>query len=206
MARGAEQSDGFSHFAKPLILTVPIGLSAPKPPDCLQVLSSTLTSFLTAHAPGLLAWDPSLVSDLVTSGETNNVDPRLMSSIAALESGRGNKFSANNPFGLGPGLTFTSPQGAVNFEGGTLNKYIYQWSEGSVSQLYSGNNAVYGGRWNETVIQRPGYCAAGNAGQAGVANCQAGGRAVSSFLLTQGAPGTALRAPNPANLGFPCPF
>ncbi len=127
-----------------------------------------------------------------------------MDSIAATESSSGTNFKNNNPFGLGPGLRFTTPFNAVQAEGATLNKFIYSWNETSVSQLHSGNNYVTSGRWHEHVVAYPGYCARNLGGQAQAAMCQAAGRTVSGLLLEQSTPGFGVRSANPNNLTFPC--
>jgi len=54
-----------------------------------------------------------------------HVFPRLISSILALESGNGKRFSGNNPFGLGPGYHYKSPQLAIAEDAYTLNQHVY---------------------------------------------------------------------------------
>lgn len=70
-------------------------------PTCKQVLTQEVQSFLQSQAPALLNWDSNLATQLVAVGSADGVDPRLMASIGALESGDGTIFAAaNNPFGL----------------------------------------------------------------------------------------------------------
>jgi len=111
-------------------------------PDCNGVLTQNLQSFLQTNDAPLLKWDSNLATQLISAGALTGVDPRLMVSIMTLESGHGSSFTGNNPFGLGPGASFSSPMAALNYEASTLNKFIYTWKEGAVSALYSGNGFV----------------------------------------------------------------
>jgi hypothetical protein len=117
---------------------------APQPtqPTCDQVLTGQVSAFLTAQDPKLLAWDPSLAAQLVTAGQTDGVDPRLMASIATLESGHGSTFGGtNNPFWLGPKLNFSTPSAAVNSEGITL-KHLIAYGDTTVAELYRGHDSL----------------------------------------------------------------
>jgi hypothetical protein len=167
-------------------------------------LTQNLQGFLLTTDAALLTWDPNLAADLVAEGMKVGIDPRLFASIATLESGHGGAFSGNNPFGLGPGKTYSSPGSAVAAEGNTLFRFIYGYGETTVSSLYSGNGFKRkpGRAWG--VLQYPAYCYGSNAAQ--VAACQAAGVTVSGFLSSQpGLPAVALTPGNPNNLGFPCP-
>jgi hypothetical protein len=159
---------------------------------------------LQTNDPALLAWDPNAASQFVQEGDSVDIDPRLFASIATLESGHGTSFSGNNPFGLGPGASYSSPLAAIQALGSTLKKFVYTYQETSVSALYSGNGFIVNSRKPWIVYQYPAYCYGANA-QA-VAACRAGGQTVSGFLSSQ--PGSAavkLTAGNPKNLAFPCP-
>jgi len=173
-------------------------------PTCDQVLTQNLQSFLLGRDPALLNWDPSLAFDLVTEGATVNIDPRLFASIATLESGHGTTFSGDNPFGLGPGKSYSTPLNAIQAEGGTLQKFIYTYRETTVSMLYGGKGFITAPGRPWIVVQYPAYCYGSSADQ--VARCQAGGATVSGFLSSQpGSPAVGLAPGNPGSLGFPCP-
>jgi RHS repeat-associated protein len=171
-------------------------------PTCLSFLTFQLNTFLTAQDPKLLAWDPQLAAQLVTVGQADNVDPRLMASIGTVESGHGAVFGGtNNPFGLRGAsfLNFTSPLAAVNSEGITL-KHLIGYGDTTVAKLYSGLPGISNG--NSGFSQVPGYCQ----GQSSVAACQAAGVTVSGFLTSfVGVPNIGLTPGNPKNLAFPCP-
>jgi hypothetical protein len=95
----------------------PLGSPVYEVPSCDEVLLGEVSDFLEGEDPKLLSWDPDLADRLVLAGQSYGVDPRLMASIATLESGHGSTFGGkNNPFGLGPGLNFTTPAGAVQSE------------------------------------------------------------------------------------------
>jgi hypothetical protein len=168
-------------------------------PTCDQVLTSQVSAFLGAQDPKLLAWDPSLAAQLVTAGQTDGVDPRLMASIATLESGHGAVFGGiNNPFGLGPKWNFSTPLAAVNSEGITL-EHLIGYGDTTVATLYSGLRGIANVH-GRGFLQVPGYC------QTSVLACQAAGVTVSGFLTSfVGAPGVGLTPGNPTNLAFPCP-
>ena len=134
----------------------------------------------------------------LTVGRMDDVDPRLMASIATLESGHGSTFGgANNPFGLGPKLNYPTPLAAVKAEGITL-KHLIAYGDTTVAKLYSGLPGIAnaGGGFSQV----PGYC------QTSVVACQAAGVTVSGFLTSfVGASSAGLTAGNPNNLAFPCP-
>jgi RHS repeat-associated protein len=178
----------------------------PPPPSCDQALTLGLQGFLQNNDAALLSWDPTLAADLVAAGKAAGVDPRLMASIATLESGHGTTFGGtNNPFGLGPGNSYGSPQAAVGAEGSTLHKFIYTYGETSVSALYSGNGFIVDPKRPWIVIQYPAYCYGGKDGSQ-TAACQAAGNTISGFLTSQiGNPLAGLRPGNPNSLGYPCP-
>jgi RHS repeat-associated protein len=168
-------------------------------PTCLQTLTSQVGTFLQNQAPALLGWDPNLAAQAVAVGFQDNVDPRLMVSIAALESGNGSVFGGNNnPFGLGPGRNYGSPAAAVSAEGITL-KHLIGYGDTTVATLYSGLPGIPDG--HRGFAQVPGYC------QTSVAACQAAGGTISGFLGSFAASSTVgLTAGNPNKLGFPCPY
>jgi hypothetical protein len=174
--------------------------SAPPLPSCDDVLTLEVSSFLSTQDPKLLTWDPALAAQLVAAGQTYGVDPRLMASIATLESGHGTVFGGtNNPFGLGPKLNFSTPGSAVNAEGRTLS-HLIGYGDNTVAKLYSGLPGVLNGKGGFSQV--PGYC------QTSVAACQAAGVTVSGFLTStffMAAQGVGLAAGNPNNLAFPCP-
>jgi hypothetical protein len=155
-------------------------------------------SFLTTSDPKLLAWDPTLASDLITVGEADGVDPRIIASIATLESGHGSTFGGtNNPFGLGPKLNFSTALAAIKSAGITL-KHLIAYGDNTVAKLYSGLPGIANA--NGGFSQVPGYC------QTSVAACQAAGVTVSGFLTSfMGAPNVGLTPGNPDILAFPCP-
>jgi hypothetical protein len=174
--------------------------SAPPLPSCDDVLTLEVSTFLSTQDPKLLAWDPALAAQLVQAGQTYGVDPRLMASIATLESGHGTVFGGtNNPFGLGPKLNFSTSTAAINAEGRTLN-HLIGYGDNTVAKLYSGLHGIANGKGGFSQV--PGYC------QTSVAACQAAGVTVSGFLTSapfMAAPGVGLTAGNPNSLGFPCP-
>jgi hypothetical protein len=171
---------------------------APPPPTCDQVLTLEVGSFLVTQDSFLLVWDPDLAAQFVTAGQSDGVDPRLMASIATLESGHGKVFGgANNPFGLGPHRNFPSPMAAVNVLGISL-MHLIGYGDNTVAKLYSGLPGISNGKGG--FAQVPGYC------QTSVAGCQAAGVTVSGFLSSlAAAPNVGLTAGNPNKLGFPCP-
>ncbi len=176
------------------------------PPDCDQLLTRNLQTFLQKNDASLLAWDPNLAMQLVAEGILVGIDPRLFASIATLESAHGTKFNNNNPFGLGQkgSKQYGSPQAAIGAEGSTLQKLINSYGETSVSALYSGAGfvTVPGKPWQ--VLQYPAYCYGSNA--QGIADCQAAGVTISGFLSSQLGDSAAHLTPgNPNNLAFPCP-
>lgn len=178
--------------------TYPVQYSEPQKPTCEQVLTADVQSFLQTNDAALLQWDPNLAVDFVSVGEQDGVDPRLMASIATLESGHGSVFGGNNnPFGLGPKWNFSTPLAAVKSQGITL-KHLIGYGDNSVSTLYSGLKGIANG--SHGFAQVPGYC------QTSVAACQAAGNTVAGFLKSfTGAPSVGLTAGNPNKLGFPCP-
>jgi RHS repeat-associated protein len=167
-------------------------------PKCVQVLTSQVSSFLSAEDPKLLAWDPQLATQLVAYGQQDGIDPRLMAAIATLESGRGSTFGGtNNPFGLGPGYNYGSPDAAVASLGITL-EHLKGYGDTTVAKLYSGLPGIpkAGGGF----AQPPGYC------QSSVPGCKAAGVTVSNFLSSfLGVPTVGLAPGDPNNLAFPCP-
>ena len=174
--------------------------------SCGLTLLGNLQTFLQTNDAAALTWDPTLALDLFTTGQSDNVDPRLMASILTLESGHGTTFGGtNNPFGLGPGNSYGTPQTAVGAEGSTLQKFIYTYHETSVSALYSGNGFKTLPKKPWIVIQYPAYCYGGKDGSQTSA-CQTAGQTISGFLSSQaGNPAVGLTPGNPNNLGFPCP-
>ena len=168
------------------------------PPTCSGVLLSEVQLFLQQDDPKLLAWDPDLASQFVATGATDGVDPRLMASIATLESGHGGAFGGtNNPFGLGPKLNFDAPLAAVRSLGRTL-MHLIGYGDNTVTKLYSGLPGISDS--HRGYSQVPGYC------QTSVSKCVAAGVTVSGFLSSFAAsPGVGLTAGNPNNLKFPCP-
>jgi RHS repeat-associated protein len=177
---------------------------APPPPTCDSVLTQNLQTFLQANDVAALNWDPNLAADLLAEGASVNIDPRLFASILTLESGHGALFGGNNPFGLGPGNSYSSPSGAIQAEGTTLKKLVYTYKETTVADLYSGNGFVVNPKKPWIVSQYPAYCYGGANGSQ-TAACQNGGVVVAGFLSSQ--PGNAsvgLAAGNPKNLSDPC--
>ncbi len=141
--------------------------------------------------------------DLVFEGQTAGVDPRLMASIATLESGHGGTFKGeNNPFGLlgkTGALNFATPWEAVQSERRTLN-HLIGYGDTVVVQdpsdgpsLYSGLQGRANGRGG--FAQVPGYCQG--------AGCLAAGGTVAGFLSSFGGdPNSGLTPGNPNSLRF----
>jgi RHS repeat-associated protein len=177
----------------------------PPPPTCDQVLTQSIQTFLQGADAPLLKWDPTLASDIVSAGAAAGIDPRLIASIMTLESGHGTHFNGtNDPFGLGPGNSYGSPQAALGAEGSTLALHIYTFGQTTVSALYSGNGYVTmkGKPW--IVFQSPAYCVATTA--QGRAACQAAGRTISGFMSSFGGnTAVGLKPGSSNNLGYPCP-
>ena len=169
----------------------------PPPPTCDQILTLNVQDFLFASDPLLLNWDATLAVDFVAVAESDGVDPRLMASIATLESGHGTAFGGqNNPFGLGPGLNFPTPLAAVQSQGITL-KHLMGYGDTTVALLYSGKSGVIDKRAKK-YVQPPGYCQG--------AGCPAAGMTVAAILAAfAGNPAVGLTNGNPGVLGYPCP-
>jgi hypothetical protein len=167
------------------------------PPTCDDVLTQQVVDFLATNDQKLLNWDPTLAFEFVAVGEADGVDPRLMASIATLESGHGSVFGGqNNPFGLGPKWNFTTSLAAVQSQGITL-KHLIGYGDKTVALLYSGKSGIVDPRTRK-YIQPPAYCN-------GTA-CPAAGDTVAGFLSTFGSNSSVgLSAGNPSKLGFPCP-
>ena len=176
----------------------------PAPPTCADVLAQSLQSFLQRQDPALLGWDPNLAVDLLVAAKSADIDPRLMASIVTLESGHGKVFGGqNNPFGLGPGNSYPTPQAAVLADASSLKRFIYTYGETSVSQLYSGNGNVVDSRRPWIVYQRVAYCYGSTPAEK--AKCQAAGDTVSGFLSSfTGSQAVGLRPGDPNNLSYPC--
>jgi hypothetical protein len=144
----------------------------------------------------LQQWKPSLAGyafSMEAAGASYNIDPRLVAAMAVAENGQ----ALNNPFGLGPnGSTpFNSLGAALAQLGTTLDKYIYQWKEVTVTQLWSGNTWIVDPKKPWITIQPPGYCVGTNAKDR--VGCQATGANISVFMRSMAA--------DPNKLGFPCP-
>jgi len=157
--------------------------------DCAGQLTSTVSVFLQGQKVPK-AWS-NKAGVIVQDALQQDIDPRLMSSILADESGNGKKFSHNNPFGLGPGNHYKSPDAAIAADATTLNNHIYgPANQTTVSDLYSGKGGIYTGRWHENVQQYPAYCTD--------PGCVAGGKTVAAFMTSQGGDPNALNK-------SPCP-
>ncbi len=164
--------------------------------SCSNGLVSTINSFLASHLP---QGDSFLNtgSTMNSFGSKLNVDPRLASSILALESGNGRAYKGNNPFGIAGGhKPFDSPASAIQYEFNTLGNHINLQGQASVAALYSGASWVWKDpskpHWPNNVIGYPGYCGS----DSGPVKCGAGGDTVSKFLIKQGG--------NPTSLNYPC--
>ncbi len=108
-------------------------------PNCSDLLSSAMTSFLTNNKSPLLTQDPNFVSQIMTEAAQVGVDPRLF--VAETEkSGLGTSNVAqtmNNPFGIkhhGKNVSFASVGNAIISEGNTLNQFVNTWQE-TLSQI-----------------------------------------------------------------------
>ena len=125
-------------------------------------------------------------------GESYDMDPRLFAAMAIAENGQ----YQNNPFGLGPNgsKTFASLGDAIAYLGRTLDRYINQWKETTVSALWSGNVWIVkkGQPW--ITLQYPGYCVGNTAEDK--AGCQHTGVTISGFMRAMGG--------DPDDLRFPC--
>jgi Mannosyl-glycoprotein endo-beta-N-acetylglucosaminidase len=169
---------------------------------CEKALKDSLRTFLEAQDQALLAWDPSLVDDLVSAGKSETgtgVDPRLMAAIATVESGHGKGFKpeSNNPFGLGPGASYPSPARGISVESQTLKRDIYIWGQSTVDLLYAGHGYICSNKrcWPQDVLQYPAYCS----------HSDCSPKPVKDFLLSM--PGDAangLSPGNPTDLRYPC--
>jgi len=156
---------------------------------CSQALTFIVDSFLKKQGVPI-AWS-NLAGTIVQDALQQQIDPRLISSILALESGNGKRFSGNNPFGLGPGNRYKSPQLAIAQDAYTLNHHVYgPAGQTTVTSLYSGNRGIYSGKYHEKVTQYPAYCTS--------PGCPAGGQTVAGFMTSQGGD------PNKLNKS-PCP-
>ena len=160
----------------------------PPPPSCDQMLTRVVADYLAGHGSPL----SSLSGTLVQVGESDDIDPRLFAAMAVGENGR----APNNPFGLGPnGSTpFATLSAAISAVGNTLDRYIYQWNETSVSALWSGNTWIVKRRKPWVTIQYPGYCV--GVTPEGKAACQKTGNTIAAFMKSMYG--------NPASLAFPC--
>jgi hypothetical protein len=83
---------------------------------------------------------------------------------------------------------------AISAVGNTLDRYIYQWNETSVSALWSGNTWIVKRRKPWVTIQYPGYCV--GVTPEGKAACQKTGNTIAAFMKSMYG--------NPASLAFPC--
>ena len=152
------------------------------------MLTRVVADYLAGHGSPL----SSLSGTLVQVGESDDIDPRLFAAMAVGENGR----APNNPFGLGPnGSTpFATLSAAISAVGNTLDRYIYQWNETSVSALWSGNTWIVKRRKPWVTIQYPGYCV--GVTPEGKAACQKTGNTIAAFMKSMYG--------NPASLAFPC--
>src|SRR5579872_3593627 len=154
------------------------------PPEipCSQLLTDAIGAFLTRkHSP--LAADS---AEIVQVAQQDNLDPTLIAAMAIAENGS----ATNNPFSLGPNGRNTYPtlDAAISAVGQTLDKYIYQRNETTVSALWSGNIWITDPRKPWVTIQWPGYCVGTTATD--VAGCQNTGNTIAGFMKSIGASAT----------------
>jgi hypothetical protein len=147
-----------------------------------------LNAFIAVKAPALAGY----AGTLEAVGASDNIDPRLFVAIALGENGQ----AVNNPFAPGPNGTakYNSLSDAIASLGGTLDKYIFQWNETTVSQLWSGNTWRVNPKKKWITTQPPAYCVGTTA--SAVASCRNTGNNIATFLKAEGG--------NPNNLLFPC--
>ena len=157
-------------------------------PTCEEQLINTITDFLAHKKPSLAKY----AGLMEAVGASDNLDPRLFAAIAVGENGS----ARNNPYALGRNgsSTFGSITDATARLGSTLDKYVYQWKETSVSALWSGNTWIVDPEKKWITIQYPGYCVGTDA--ASNAACQNTGNTIATFMKSMSA--------DPNKLGFPC--
>ena len=103
---------------------------------CSQLLTNTVSSFLSGKDSPLAGY----AATIVQVAQADNIDPTLIAAIAIAENGQ----KTNNPFALGPNgsNTYATLSAAISAVGSQLDKYIYTWSESTVSALWSGKTWV----------------------------------------------------------------
>jgi RHS repeat-associated protein len=175
-------------------------------PDCGDLLSTDITSFLSSVKSPLTTQDPGLVSQIMAEAEQVGVDPRLFVAETA-ESGWGTSAVAatmNNPFGLkgrGGNISYSSVGAAVTAEGKTLSTFVNTFGE-NLYQMYSGYPGVTnppGWTWRTP----PSYCQVA-AGFVGPNACQQFGATVAGALTKMGGSPTSLKYPQGEVDGTPC--
>jgi len=150
--------------------------------DLVRNIDNFLSSVLPKGNPFL-----NTGATMAQNGSTYHVDPRVASSILALESGNGRSYKGNKPFGIRGGrASYKSPALAIRDEFFILNLHIKTDQQTSINALYSGQSWVWADptkpHWPNNVLSYPGYCGS----DSGPTACGAGGGAVSKFLVKQG--------------------
>jgi RHS repeat-associated protein len=187
---GADSGMGFVPVPDPACYAPGPPPPPPAPtPDCEEQLVDTIQSFLGQKMSSLAAY----AGTMEAVAASDNIDPRLFAAIAVSENGS----ATNNPFGLGPNgsNTYSSMTAAISALGQALDKYIYRWSETSVSALWSGNGWIVDPKKKWITIQPPAYCVGST--DAEKAGCLSTGNTISIRMKSMSG--------NPNNLGFPCP-
>jgi RHS repeat-associated protein len=188
----------------------------PKKKCCEGALRDEVNRFLHRQAPSFINWEPNMAGLAVAAGKLDNVDPRLLVAIPALEGGNGKHFGHNNPFGLMDKKVlrhFSSPADAIQADADNLALHIYAQHQSTVALLYAGNTWVYKGarHWPQYVIDFPAYCVGWNPATqkmdpAFTKACQVAGRKIAGFLSSMtGDKESNLRPGNPNDLSYPCP-